>query len=180
MISVKKIITRKLYEIKTWNLEHTFSNVSGCNIVCSSLLDAEKHRTEHREIQFSIFFTIYTWNRKLPRQPSIPSSREISLCGIQLVLKLFTTMSKILRILYNRSSFASVASLSLKRRYLWISWNWFLDIVCGNIGVWKLYSLTSTILILFIGLYKLQKSNQGIFSFRLLLLISILHYVHVL
>jgi hypothetical protein len=46
----KKIITRKLYEIKTWNLENTYSNVSACDIVCSSLLDAEEHHTEHREI----------------------------------------------------------------------------------------------------------------------------------
>ena len=38
----KKIITRKLYEIKTWNLEHTFSSVSACDIMCSSLLSTEK------------------------------------------------------------------------------------------------------------------------------------------
>ena len=51
MISVKKIITRKLYEIKI-NLEHTFSNISVCDNVCSSLVDAEEHHTEHREILF--------------------------------------------------------------------------------------------------------------------------------
>jgi len=49
MISVKKIITRKLYDIKTWNLEHTFRNVSACDIVCSSLLDAEEHHTERHK-----------------------------------------------------------------------------------------------------------------------------------
>jgi len=47
---IKKIITWKLYEIKAWNLEHTLSNVSACDILCSSLVDAEEHHTEHREI----------------------------------------------------------------------------------------------------------------------------------
>ena len=46
----KKIITRKLYKIKTRNLEHTFSNVAACDIVCGSRLDAEENHTEHREI----------------------------------------------------------------------------------------------------------------------------------
>ena len=46
----KKLITQKLYEMKTWNLERTFSNVSACDIVCSSLLDAQEHHTEHSEI----------------------------------------------------------------------------------------------------------------------------------
>ena len=39
---------------------------------------------------------------------------------------------------YKRSSFVPAALLSLKWRYLWISWNLFLDIVCWNIGVWKI------------------------------------------
>jgi len=47
---IKKLITRKLYEIKTWNLEHNFSNVLACDIVCSSLLDVQEHHTEHREV----------------------------------------------------------------------------------------------------------------------------------
>jgi len=46
----KKLITQKLYEMKTWNLERTFSNVSACDIVCSSLPDAQEHHTEHSEI----------------------------------------------------------------------------------------------------------------------------------
>ena len=42
------------------------------------------------------------------------------------------------RILYKWSSFLPAALLSLKWRYLWISWNLSLDIVCENIGVWKI------------------------------------------
>ena len=49
---IKKLITQKLYEIKTWNSEHTFSNVSTCDIVSSSLLDIEEHHSEHREVWF--------------------------------------------------------------------------------------------------------------------------------
>ena len=45
----KKIITQKIYEIQTLNLEHTFSNVSASDIVCSSLLNAEAHHTGHKE-----------------------------------------------------------------------------------------------------------------------------------
>ena len=54
-----------------------------------------------------------------------------------LVLNLFTTMSKIMRILYKWSSFVPAALLSLKWRYLCISWNLFPDIVCENIGALK-------------------------------------------
>jgi hypothetical protein len=53
----KKIITWKVYEIKSWNLEHTVSNVSASDM-CSSLLDAEEHHIEHMRnlISFLIFF----------------------------------------------------------------------------------------------------------------------------
>jgi hypothetical protein len=37
---------------KNWTFQHTFSRVSGCDIVCSSLLGEEEHCTTHIQIEF--------------------------------------------------------------------------------------------------------------------------------
>ena len=66
-------------------------------------------------------------------------------------------------ILYKWSSFVPAALLSLKWRYLWISWNLFLDIVCGNIGVWKIPLVDHYNSNFGFRTTPLQKSNKGIF-----------------
>ena len=64
MISVKKF-----YKKTVWNKDlkfRTFSNVSACDIVCSSLLDAEEFRTEHLPVSkffFSSKSSFFTFPR---------------------------------------------------------------------------------------------------------------------
>jgi hypothetical protein len=66
-----------------------------------------------------IFWSTFCWSR---RRCSTRALRLVK-CWLQ----------------YKWSSFVPAALLSLKWMYRWISWNLFLDIFCGNNGVWKIH-----------------------------------------